>query len=84
MNELIYTIIIKSETAKSIQSIKELFQEKLYFWQNEEWLNGWLIEILRFNFYNKDGDLNQHCDIIYRVKRDPEYLEVEERLKTGL
>ena len=61
-----------------------VFQDKLNQWIDNEYDRGWIIEILRFDFYYKDIDTNHYCDIKYRCKQDPEHLKVEERLKVGL
>lgn len=84
MNEPIKTIIVRYEEAKDLVSIKDIFREKLYTWIDEEYDKGWFIETLKFNFYNKDEDTNQYCDVIYRAKQDPIHLELLERLKIGL
>ena len=82
---MIKTIVVRAEEAEtSIDSYKSVYQEKYYKWIDEEFDKGWLIEILRLNFYNKDYDMNQYCDIEYRAKADKVHLEMLERLTIGL
>ena len=82
---MIHTIIIKNvESLLSRQGYKDKFQEKYYKWIEEEFDNGWVIEILRIDYRDQQEDLNCYWDIEYRAKQDPIHLELLERLKIGL
>ena len=58
--------------------------QKIEKWTDEEYFKGNEIEILKINRYEKDCDLNSYVDIEYRLWKDEDYLEAEERLKIGL
>ena len=80
---MIHPIFVSPEEVES-NTCHSIFREKLNKWIDNEYSNGWLIEILRFNFYHKHSDTNQYCAIEYRARTDPEYLKIEERLRIGL
>ena len=82
---MIKTIIIRpEETDFTRRSYKDVAMKKWYNWCDEEWYKGWFIDVLRFDFYNKDADISQYLEIGYRAIRDDGYLEITERLKIGL
>ena len=82
---MIKTIVVRQEEAEAnIESYKSIYRKKSYKWIDEEFDKGWLIEILRMGFYNKDYDMNQYCDIEYRAVADKIHLEMLERLTIGL
>lgn len=82
---MIKTIVSRTEEAlNSIESYKSVFQEKYYKWIEEEFDKGWIIEVLRIEFYNKELDSTQYCDILYRANCDKTHLEMLERLTVGL
>jgi len=81
---LIKTVIVAFAEAQTLVSIRDIFRDKLYNWIDNEYDKGQFIEILKFDFYNKDANMNQYCNIIYKTKTDPMHLELLERLKIGL
>lgn len=81
---MIFTIIINKEEIMATRDCKSLFEKRLNIFIEEEWIKGRIVEILNLKPYNKPGDLYEYYDIEYRTQQDPEYLQIEERLKIGL
>lgn len=78
------TIVIKIEENYTAKSIENIFKEKVDIWLDEEYSNGWIIKILKFDFYIKGNNTNHYYNIIYKAKQDPLHLELLERIKIGV
>jgi len=63
---------------------KNYLKSQVDKWIQEEWLNGFIIEILRIKNYVKLENNNQYWDFEYRAWEDKEYKELNERVQIGL